>query len=295
MLLPWVTPDQILAAPGANSDGQGGSGWLSPDIASNPEMLSLICCAASENLYRLTGRQFAEGGIARIQPTVINRDCGCAPWWMASWGGWGSAWSLWQGWGAGGYAWNGCNCASSAEFVFPTSVVISGVTVNGTLLRPGIDYTLLNKRRLVRMASTTPPPAPNSPQVWPCCQDLRQPALSDGRWFVDYAWGKRLPADGRIAAFAYAVEIAKALSGSESDLPQRVINIARQGVTAIAADPLTFIEKGLTGLPLVDLFIVASNPFGLRRRASFISPDSVAPEESPLYQEWYNFDQPVIS
>ena len=290
MLLPWVTPADVQAAPGAFTDGQGGAGWLDPSI--NADLLNQICCAASNLLYRRTGRQFAEGGTARIRPTVINRNCNCSPWWAASWGGWGTAWSLLEPWAGG--EWGGCNCASSMEYMFPTSVKIAQVVVNGVRLQPGIDYVLWNQRRLIRMATTTPPPAPNSPQVWPCCQSPYVPPNSEGAWYVDYAWGKPVPPEGKLAALTLAIELAKAYSGNNSDLPGRVTNIARQGVTAVVMDPLTFVEKGLTGLPTVDLFIMLTNPYGLQRRASITSPDSIAPEVLPAYQEMVTFDQPVL-
>lgn len=290
MLLPWVTPADIQAAPGALSDGQGGQGWLSTAV--DDTMLATICGAASYLLYTMSGRQFAEGGVARIRPTVLNRNCGCSPWWSASWGGWGTAWSLLQPMGYG--AFGGCDCGSSSEFLFPTSVKIADVFVNGSRLTPGVDYVLLNQRRLVRMNSNTPPPAPNSPQVWPCCQDLRQPVTSEGTWYVDYAWGKRIPDAGKLAAVTLAAELAKAFSGNPSDLPARVTQVARQGVTAIAMDPLMFIEKGLTGLPICDLFIVAANPMGMRRRSRVISPETVMPEVLPPYQEMVTFDQQSI-
>ena len=291
MLTPWVTPAQIQAAPGALTDGSGGTGWLDPTV--DASMLNTICCAASDILYRLSGRQFAQGGEAFVRPARVNRDCGCMPWWYASWGGWGSAWSLWplgQQFPEGFY----CGCKSDAELILPGPVQITQVVVNGAQLTPGIDYVLLNKRRLVRMQNGTPPVAGNNLLVWPCCQDLTLPENAEGSWYVRYAWGQPIPADGQLAALALAVELAKAFSGSPSALPERVTSLARQGVSAIVADPLTFVEKGLTGLPTCDLFIVSSNPFGLRRRASVMSPDTIAIEETPPYQPLIQGAQPVV-
>lgn len=288
MLLPWVTPDEIRAQPGAVAQ----DGWLTDQV--NEFMLDRICAAASAILYRLSGRQFAQGGKAFVRPTRINRDCGCMPWWYASWGGWGSAWSLYNGQGfpEGWY----CGCKSDAELILPGPVQISKVVVSGVELQPGIDYVLLNKRRLVRMQAGTPPVVPNNNLlVWPCCQDLTLPENSQGCWYIQYFWGQPIPADGQLAALDLATELCKAFAGdSTCSLPSRTTSIARQGITALVADPLTFLEKGLTGIPTVDLFIISANPYGLRRRASVISPDTVAIEETPPYQEMVSFEQPIM-
>lgn len=293
MLTPWVTPQQLLNAPGAQPHGDVG-GWLNPDFSE--EFLNLICCSASSILYRLTGRQFAQGGTAYARPARVNRNCGCLPWMFATWGGWGSAWSTVLGYGIGGYSGGACGCPSQAELVLPGPVQITRVTVNGQVLQAGTDYMLLNKRRLVRLTTQPETPAPNTNvlAVWPCCQNLTLPDGSPGTWSVEYAWGQPIPADGKQAALKLAIEMAKAWSGGSSELPERVTSIARQGVTAIAIDPMTFIERGLTGLPLVDLFITSSNPFGLRRRSRVMSPDTIAIEEMPPYQEMLTLSEPIL-
>lgn len=262
------------------------------------EQLNLTCAAASSILYRLTGRQFATGGRAFTRPARVNRNCGCLPWMFATWGGWGSAWSTVLGYGIGGYSGGACGCPSQAELVLPGPVSrIMNVTVNGQVLTPGVDYMLLNKRRLVRLTTQPETPAPNTNvlAVWPCCQNLTLPLGSPGTWSVDYAWGQPVPPDGVQAALKLATELSKAWTTGSSELPERVTSIARQGITAIAIDPLTFIEHGLTGLPMVDLFIVSANPFGLRRRARVMSPDTVAIEEQPHYEEMLTLAEPILA
>lgn len=287
MLLPWVTPEQVQQSPGALGD----DGWLNTEYV-DEKMLALICGAASSVLYRLSGRQFAQGGKAFVRPTRINRDCGCLPWYYASWGGWGSAWSLWNGAGfpEGWF----CGCKSDAELILPGPVRISRVVVSGVELQAGADYVLLNKRRLVRMQNGPPPIAGNNLLVWPCCQDLTLHENEVGTWFVEYWWGQPIPADGQLAALELATELAKAFSNEPNQLSVRTTSIARQGITALVADPLTFLEKGLTGIPTCDLFIMSANPYGLRRRASVISPDTIAIEETPRYQEMIGLEQPLL-
>jgi hypothetical protein len=155
--------------------------------------------------------------------------------------------------------------------------------VDGAVLTPGTDYVLYNGRRLVRQASNVAPLSEGA--VWPCCQRLDLPDTMQGTWSLTYAWGKPVPDAGVLAAKELAVELAKAVANPTDPtirLPQRVTSIASQGVSAVVQDPLTFIERGLTGIPVVDLFIMAYNPYGVRRRARVISPDSIAFEREPL-------------
>jgi len=45
------------------------------------------------------------------------------------------------------------------------------------------------------------------------------------------------------------------------------------GASYTLLDPLTFLDKGRTGVYYVDLFLAAVNPAGLIRRAQVISSD----------------------
>jgi hypothetical protein len=248
--------------------------------------LDLVAQAASEILYKLTGRQFTKGGKSTVRPTMIYRDFGYMPWYMASFGGWGTAWSTFPfnpQWPDG--LWY--DCPSQAELKFPGPVrEVTQVKVNGAILNPATDYVLFNHRRLVRQAHSSAP-LTDAPS-WPFLQRLDLPDTEMNTWSVTYLWGKAVPASGYLAATELAVEIAKAVANPNDPnirLPQRVTSVAAQGVSAVVQDPLNFIEHGLTGIPIVDLFIMSVNPYGLRRRSHVITPDSIALERAPFFEE----------
>jgi hypothetical protein len=50
-------------------------------------------------------------------------------------------------------------------------------------------------------------------------------------------------------------------------LPERVQTITRQGVTVGFLDPQDFLEKGRTGITMIDLWLRSVNPRGISRRA----------------------------
>ena len=49
--------------------------------------------------------------------------------------------------------------------------------------------------------------------------------------------------------------------------------IARQGVSATFIDPALFLDRGMTGVYEMDLFVRAYNPAGIARDARVWSPD----------------------
>ena len=198
---------------------------------------------------------------------MIYRDAGYTPWYLASFGGWGSAWSTFPlnpQWPEG--TWYGS--PSQGELVLPGPVKrIIQVKVDGATLVPGQDYVLYNHRRLVRQANN---PGPLSASAsWPILQRLDLPDTEAGTWSVTYSWGKPVPSSGVLAALELGIEIAKAVSNPIDPtirLPQRVTSVSSQGVSAVVQDPINFIERGITGIPVVDLFRTSANPGGLRRR-----------------------------
>ena len=247
--------------------------------------LAQVATASSEILFKLSGRQFTKGGAQTVRPTMVYRDFGYMPWYMASFGGWGTAWSTFPfnpQWPDG--LWY--DCPSQAELTFPGPVRrIIQVKVDGAVLTSGKDYVLFNGRRLVRQASSAAPLTDAA--VWPFLQWLDLPDTEQNTWSVTYEFGKPVPASGYLAAVEMAVQIAKAVANPTDPtirLPARVTSVASQGVSAVVQDPLNFIERGLTGIPVVDLFIMSVNPYGLRRRSRVITPDTIALEREPTME-----------
>ncbi len=93
---------------------------------------------------------------------------------------------------------------------------------------------------------------------------------------IAYTWGQPPPPDGRLAAIELSCQLALGLTQNAAcRLPPQVTNLTREGVTAIIAAPLNYIEKGLTGLPACDLFLMSANPKGEHRRRRVASPDQI--------------------
>lgn len=92
---------------------------------------------------------------------------------------------------------------------------------------------------------------------------------------VSYTYGVAPPALGHAAARLLANELLKSLvDPSSCGLPDRVTSITREGISMAILDPQDFLDKGRTGLYLVDLFLKSVNPYGARKRARVFSPDT---------------------
>lgn len=102
---------------------------------------------------------------------------------------------------------------------------------------------------------------------WPMCGD---------RASATYSYGRTPPAGGVAACVALASELGRALSSDPDQpcaLPQRVQQITRQGITFSDVDDLAFLDKGLTGLLPVDLWLRSVNPYGRAQAGQVWSPD----------------------
>ena len=119
------------------------------------------------------------------------------------------------------------------------------------------EYILLDNNRLV----------PTSPYM--CWGG----SLQD--FVVTYTYGIEVPAPGILAARELANQILySATNDDRCRLPDRVTSINRQGVSWTIIDPQDFLDKGRTGMYLVDLFLKTVNPTGSRARPRVFSPDT---------------------
>lgn len=143
-----------------------------------------------------------------------------------------------------------CGCDSGAAAIdLPgpvnsvISVVIEGTTVPVTAYR-------LEGNTLYRVDGGT----------WPLGRDRTVADGEPGTWSITYGRGLEVPAEGEIAAGVLALEMAKALCNDSScQLPQRVQNISRQGVTTVLLDSFEELSQGRTGLWLVDSWTTSIN------------------------------------
>lgn len=115
---------------------------------------------------------------------------------------------------------------------------------------------------------------------WPLLQDLSLPTTEVGTWSVEYLRGIPVPVGGQTAAGTYACQLVRQITTGKCDLPERVTQIARQGVTMTMLDPMDFLNAGRTGLPSVDGWLASVNPNRMQEPSRVYSPDT------PSVQRW---------
>lgn len=133
---------------------------------------------------------------------------------------------------------------------------IQRVVIDGVELSPAA-YRVDNHRLLVRMDG----------HGWPVCQDMSKPDGALGTWSITYSVGTTVPLGGSVAAGLLAVEMAKALCNDGScQLPERVQTITRQGVTVAVVDKFEGLDKGRTGIWMIDSWLasVTARPISSR-------------------------------
>ena len=89
---------------------------------------------------------------------------------------------------------------------------------------------------------------------------------------VSYVYGTGLPQEARYVTSMFAAEFLKDWSGLNCQLPRRVKNVDREGVS-IVFDPQDFLTDGRVGLYEVDLFLRSVNPTKAAMPSRVFSPD----------------------
>jgi hypothetical protein len=168
------------------------------------------------------------------------------------------AWGLIGGPDGSELIFGGCGCTSgvcgcrrrAVPIPGPVSSIVS-VTIGSETLAP-TAYRLYGNE-LIRQDG----------HAWPHRQDYSTPLGEDHTWSVRYLRGVPVPPMANMVAGFYAGEIAKLLAGQACSLPQRLQSVTRQGVSAKMLSSDDYLDKGRTGVPLVDQYIVSQNPYGL--------------------------------
>lgn len=166
-------------------------------------------------------------------------------------------------WGGCGLHRDKCSCTPGPKgFRLPASThEVVEVRVDGAVLPPA-SY-IVQDRLLVRVDG----------DAWPDCQDMNLPMRSVGTWEVTINWGVPVPVGGQVAAGLLMIEFARALLKDKScALPERWQTITRQGVSYTQMDLYEDLEKGHTGIWLVDSW-VASTKAPVRRGGRVYSVD----------------------
>lgn len=141
-----------------------------------------------------------------------------------------------------------CSCGGTAPLRLPGPVdAITTITIDGVVLPEG-SYRVDNYELLVRVDGYS----------WPLCQNMSLNPGEVGTWEIMYERGAPVPVGGQVAAGALAVELAKAACGDNTcQLPRRVQSITRQGVTVAILDAFDDVDKGRTGVWLIDSWIAS--------------------------------------
>lgn len=232
---------------------------LGPEACWTPNAKATFEQMAVDYLWNWTAGRF---GLC----SVLIRPCRSNCWPASDW----PYYSTWEPVLVGGQwfnlscGWCGdlCSCATSAatNLKLPgpidsiTKILIDGVPLVTTAYR--VDNGVLLQRE--------------DGDGWPVCQDLALPADAVGTWSIEYVRGVPVPAGGQVAAGVLAVELAKYACGDSScQLPKRVQSITRQGVTVALLDSFDDVDKGRTGVWLIDSWVasVMNRPRGATVRS----------------------------
>lgn len=249
---PWLTVEELLAwPPCSTADPQ-------PDAAAVVEAIDV----ASWLLYERTGRRYP--GIC----TTTVRPCR-QPYEVDGRRPRGTGVPLW-GWcscgGAPDRATCQCGGLSEIRLGYTPIVAIDEVLVDGVALDP-TEYRVDDHRWLVRL-----PDLDGIHRSWPCCQRMTLPTTEPDTFAVTFAHGINPPTALVRAARILACQLALAATpGANCQLPDRVSQVVRQGISASFVDPQDFFSDGMTGIYEVDL-VLSTFPRLRDTRARVLSP-----------------------
>lgn len=114
----------------------------------------------------------------------------------------------------------------------------------------------------------------------PASQDLNKPDTAEGTWSITYSRSFPVLEDGRIAVALLAQEFVKACQPrGKCALPRGVTSVVRNGVSFTVEAGL--FPGGLTGMELVDIYILKWAPAGAPSRSAVVfDPRSHGPRRT---------------
>lgn len=267
-----LASEEILVEAGPSGGGTGGpcSDWITgDDVAaccnvetSSGAMFDEAASAASALLFQLSGRQFAGNcGPRTVRPACD--DCWCGYQVLSRGyviGPWDYGYPL--------YLCDSCLIACSPSMVKLAGYPIRAITevkVDGDAVSPA-EYTIWNGRYLKRLNDAR----------WPMAQDLTLADTEDNTFSITYTYGSDVPLLGELAAAQLGCEIYNSCGGTgDCVLPAGTTRVIQQNVVV---EKLAFTAWAFrngqwqTGLGLVDAFLNAYNPSGIKRRPTFWAP-----------------------
>lgn len=219
----------------------------------DPEMKALAEEAATDLLNQWTGGLYGvcEVTIRPCRDTSRDPHRALAEFVETTTGSWSTPWmpvlvgGRWYNIGCGSCG-SSCACVDGTRALslpWPVESIVS-VTIDGAVLDPAA-YRVDAKRLLVRTDGGT----------WPTTQDLNADPGEPNTFVIEFMRGTPVPAGGKIAAGVLAMEFMKAWCSDDTcQLPQRVQNVTRQGVTIGMLEGME-LEDGRVGIWLVDSWV----------------------------------------
>lgn len=94
---------------------------------------------------------------------------------------------------------------------------------------------------------------------------------------LTYTYGDTITPAARQALLDFARQLWLAVTPEAEgvcELPERVTSVSREGLSYTLLDPMTYIDKGHTGIPRIDLWLNSVNPVNARAYSGVYTPDS---------------------
>jgi len=157
-----------------------------------------------------------------------------------------------------GWAISGCGCGSRCTQSGPGMVHLPGpVSEISAVIVDGVELDdsqyAVEGDMLYRIGDSS---------SWPS-QDMSRPATEAGTWKVEYLRGLEPPAGVGKLVGLLATEFYNACTGGKCRLPRTVTEVSRQGVSHRIFDPNQIYAAGKTGIPEIDIWLSAVNPYHL--------------------------------
>ncbi|WP_330435908.1 hypothetical protein OIC43_37305 [Streptomyces sp. NBC_00825] len=117
-------------------------------------------------------------------------------------------------------------------------------------------------------------------ECWPDCQDMAAPCGEPGTFCVTYRLGLPLDAAAIGAFSAMVCHLVKDCAGGcgcKVASNRNLSRMSRQGVDLEFADPTLLYSEMRTGIPAVDLWLIAVNPYRQASPGQVFSPDYKRP------------------
>lgn len=228
------------------------------DVTLDPAVVTKAIALASDVLYWLSGARWPGATTETVRP-MSSTSCSC----------WASHDPVERNLAR---ARRRCpHVRQQALGGYPVTAV-GQVKVDGEVVDPS-RYRVDDRRFLTAVRSD----AAQEQLWWPSCQAMDLPDTEPGTWSVTYTWGATPPVAGQAAAAALACEMALAMAPDDEDgpgcrLPAAWTSITRAGVTVTRAAVESLAQQGLTGLPEVDLWLIALREAPKRQGAAVVVP-----------------------